>query len=570
MKSTTSRRVSILIVLLVMVAAAAFAQSGGEWGGRAERTGGVHADSVGALSIFFSGSFGYSVGGGQAHFNAQNVQNTNATATGPLRFGLYWGPNANYPTGTQVLTAQYVFTQSLAAGASLSNIDSGQVPFTDPGTGCYYVALVLEENVGGTWTMRDYGNFSLRISSGGGCLMSFTASPATISPGASSTLSWSSGGSSVTIDNGIGSRAATGSTSVSPSATTTYKITVNATADATPPTGTATVTVTQGPPPAPTIPTFTANPTAINLGSASTLTWTTTNATSVSIDNGVGSQAVNGSVNVSPSANTTYTLTATGAGGTVTKQVTVTINAPTATFAASPTTITLGNSTTLTWTTTNATSVSIDNNVGTVTASGQKVVSPTSTTTYTLTATGPGGVITRQVTVTVNSSGPGITFTASPGSIAFGSSSTLTWSTTNATSVSIDNGIGTVSSSGNQVVSPARTTIYRLTATGPGGTSFADAVVVVVPKPTATLTATPSNIPAAGQQVTLNWSTTDATSVVINNGIGAVTSFGVKNINPVATITYTLTATGVGGTTTASVTITVGVAPPAKRRSVRH
>jgi hypothetical protein len=570
MKPTTSRTVSIAVLLLVM-AAAAFGQSGSEVGGRPERTGGVNADSVGALSIFFSGSFGYSVGSGQAHVTAQNVQNTNATATGPLRFGLYWGPNANYPTGTQVLTAQYVFTQSLAAGASLSNIDSGQVPFTDPGNGCYYVALVLEENVGGTWQMRDYGNFSLRISSGQGCLMSFTASPTTISAGGSSTLSWNTGGTSVTIDNGIGARAATGSTSVSPTVTTTYTLTVNGTADGTPRTGTATVTVGQAPPPAPTIPTFTASPTAINLGSASTLTWTTTNATSVSIDNGVGSQAVNGSVNVSPSANTTYTLTATGAGGTVTKQVTVTINAPTATFAAAPTTITLGSSTTLTWSTTNATSVSIDNNVGTVTTSGQKVVSPTSTTTYTLTATGPGGVITRQVTVTVNASGPGITFTASPDAIAFGSSSTLTWSTTNATSVSIDNGIGNVAASGNRVVSPARTTIYRLTATGPGGTSTADAVVVVVPKPTATLTATPSSISTPGQQVTLNWSTSDATSVVINNGIGAVTFFGLKNINPVATTTYTLTASGVGGTTTASVTITVGGAVPgAKHRSVRH
>jgi autotransporter-associated beta strand protein len=266
-----------------------------------------------------------------------------------------------------------------------------------------------------------------------------------------------------------------------------------------------------------------------------------------------------------------YVISYTGGTGNDVVLIVTTPLPVTATFAAAPTTIALGSSTTLTWSTTNATSVSIDNNVGTVTASGQKTVSPTSTTTYTLTATGAGGTVTRQVTVTVNVSGPGISFTASPDSLAFGGSSTLTWSTTNATSVSIDNGVGNVPTSGNLVVSPARTTIYRLTAIGPGGTSTADAVVVVVPKPTATLTATPSNIPIAGQPVTLNWSTTDATSVVINNGIGAVTFFGLKNINPVATTTYTLTATGVGGTTTASVTITVGGAVPgAKPRSVRH
>jgi uncharacterized cupredoxin-like copper-binding protein len=606
----------------------------------------VNADAAG---IFFSGSFGYQIGGGQAILKADNVTNPNGTASGPLRFALWWTPTP-YPAAGNIV-ATYDITPSLAANSSIAPVNGGNtgVPFTTPATGCYNVALVLEENVGGTWTERDYGNFSLKFDIGNGCITSFTASPSTVPSGSPSTLSWTTAGGSVTsvsIDNGVGSKPANGSATVNPVATTTYTLSAFTTANSSPPTAQVTVTVGGSPAPTatfsatpasitsgqsstlqwtttnatsvsidngvgsrpvngsvsvsptstttytltatgaggsvtrtatvtvtqpPTIPTFTANPTAINLGAASTLTWTTTNATSVSIDNGVGSQAVNGSANVSPTANTTYTLTATGAGGTVTKQVTVTINAPTATFAAAPTTITLGNSTTLTWSTTNATSVSIDNNVGSVTASGQKVVSPTSTTTYTLSATGPGGVITRQVTVTVNTSGPGITFTASPGSIAFGSSSTLTWSTTNATSVSIDNGIGNVSNSGTQVVSPARTTIYRLTATGSGGTSIADAVVVVVPKPTVTFTATPSSIPTAGQQVTLNWSTTDATSVVINNGIGAVTFFGLKNINPVATTTYTLTATGVGGTATASVTITVGGAVPgAKHRAVRH
>src|SRR5437868_14899913 len=77
-----------------------------------------------AAGIFFSGSFGYSVGGGQAHVTAQNVSNPNGTATGPLRFSLWWTPNGPYPSAGGTNTAQYVFTQSLAAGQSLSNIDS--------------------------------------------------------------------------------------------------------------------------------------------------------------------------------------------------------------------------------------------------------------------------------------------------------------------------------------------------------------------------------------------------------------------------------------------------------------
>src|SRR3954454_19385620 len=174
-----------------------------------------------AAGIFFSGSFGFSVGSGKARLTDQNDTNPNGTATGPLRFSLWWTPNGPYPSAG-ANTAQYQFSSSLAAGASVSNIDSGLVTFTDPGNGCYYVSLVLEEDTGGgNWVERDYGNFSLRISSGQGCLFSFTGSPLTISSGGSSTLSWSSGGTSVTIDNGLGGRPANGSVGVTPATTTT-------------------------------------------------------------------------------------------------------------------------------------------------------------------------------------------------------------------------------------------------------------------------------------------------------------------------------------------------------------
>ena len=377
----------------------------------------VHTEDAG---IFFSGSFSYSVGGGMARVKADNVTNPNGTASGPLRFSLWWTPNGPYPSAGGTNTAQYVFTQSLAAGQSMSAIDSGlTLPFTDPGNGCYYVALVLEENVSGVWTQRDYGNFSLRISSGQGCLFSFTGSPLTISSGGSSTLTWSSGGTSVTLDNGLGSRPPNSSVSVSPAATTTYNLTVNGTADGTPRTGQVTITV--GGSPAPTA-TFSASPTSITAGQSSTLTWTSSNATTVSIDNGVGSQAVNGSVSVSPASATTYTLTATGPGGTITKTATVTVTqpAPTATFSASPTSINAGQSSTLTWSTTNATSISIDNGVGSKPASGTASVSPASTTTYTLTATGPGGTITKTAIVTVVQPAPTISFSATPNNIAAG------------------------------------------------------------------------------------------------------------------------------------------------------
>jgi peptidoglycan-associated lipoprotein len=60
-----------------------------------------------------------------------------------------------------------------------------------------------------------------------------------------------------------------------------------------------------------------------------------------------------------------------------------------------------------------------------------------------------------------------------------GQSTTLTWQTTNATQVSIDNGVGNVQPSGSQQVSPTDSTTYTLTAKGDGGTQTATARVTV-------------------------------------------------------------------------------------------
>ncbi len=86
------------------------------------------------------------------------------------------------------------------------------------------------------------------------------------------------------------------------------------------------------------------------------------------------------------------------------------------------------------------------------------------------------------------------------------------------------------------------------------------APAVTAPAPTAMITATPTTV-SAGDQVTLSWKTTDATSVSID-GIGDVPTTGVKTVTPSASTTYHLTARGEGGTTEASAHVTVN-APPA-------
>jgi hypothetical protein len=115
---------------------------------------------------------------------------------------------------------------------------------------------------------------------------------------------------------------------------------------------------------------------------------------------------------------------------------------------------------------------------------------------------------------------PEIVFNAGPSDILLGESSTLTWSTKDADSVSIAPGIGDVNPSGSVSVTPASTTEYILTATGPGGSAEARTTVsVTVPPPTVTLHATPVTI-APGESSRLSWNTTNADTCTIAPDVG--------------------------------------------------
>jgi peptidoglycan-associated lipoprotein len=75
-------------------------------------------------------------------------------------------------------------------------------------------------------------------------------------------------------------------------------------------------------------------------------------------------------------------------------------------------------------------------------------------------------------------------FVAEPRSIERGQSATLRWSVSNATDITIDQGIGAVQSSGSRQVFPSTTTTYTLVANGPGGSDTRSVTVdVTVPPP---------------------------------------------------------------------------------------
>ena len=75
-------------------------------------------------------------------------------------------------------------------------------------------------------------------------------------------------------------------------------------------------------------------------------------------------------------------------------------------------------------------------------------------------------------------------FSAEPTSIQRGQTSTLRWEVGGSvTSVSINQGVGTVQSTGSSRVNPSDSTTYTLTATGPGGSITGSATVNVSAPP---------------------------------------------------------------------------------------
>jgi len=87
-------------------------------------------------------------------------------------------------------------------------------------------------------------------------------------------------------------------------------------------------------------------------------------------------------------------------------------------------------------------------------------------------------------------------FLANPPTIIEGEISTLSWSVTDATSVSIDQDIGSVDLTGNIAVNPIVTTTYTLTATNSAGSVTAKTTIAVTPKTTIILQPGPEGIDA--------------------------------------------------------------------------
>ncbi len=159
------------------------------------------------------------------------------------------------------------------------------------------------------------------------------------------------------------------------------------------------------------------------------------------------------------------------------------------------------------------------------------------------------------------------TFAASPAAITAGNSTTLNWTTSGATGITVTPGdFSSTSANGSVALSPTETTTYTLTATNTTGTVTATALVTVT-EPNlpsiSSFTANPMDI-AQGGISALNWMTSGATTITITPGTFASTSAtGSTNVSPEVTTTYVLTATNAAGslTKTAAVTVSAPTAP---------
>ncbi len=305
-------------------------------------------------------------------------------------------------------------------------------------------------------------------------IATFSASPTQILSGANTTLTWSSSNASSCSLAGATVAVSGSKTFSGLTATTAYTLNCSGSGGST----SATTTVTVLPPP--TIAAFSASPTLIAQGGSSTLSWSTSNATSCTLAG--SSVGVNSSKTFSNiAATTTYALSCSGAGGSVSASITVAVHPKITSFTVSPTQIAAGGNSTLTWAATNASACSVN---GTAATSPFTVNTINATTTYTLTCTGAAGTTPATATATVTVvPPPTVSISPSPATITKGGSSKLSWSSTNATSCTING--AAVSGSSKDYTNIQNTTSYTLSCSGIGGTRTASTTVTVVPPPAA-------------------------------------------------------------------------------------
>ncbi len=352
------------------------------------------------------------------------------------------------------------------------------------------------------------------------------------------------------------------------------------------PSATASISLTILAPPV--IQAFSSSPSPINLRQSTTLTWSASGATALSLS-GIGAVAGTSRVVTPPPPpggtgavySVPYTLTASNAVGTARATTSVRVNRPPAFSAPSyGATLRQKNSAalalnpagdpdgdTLTYALSGALPPGLTLDLGDPAHPTLKgTPSVPGTYALTLTAKDPGGfTCSAPWSIQVLPPLPTLSFRATPAAILQGQSSTLAWSATEATTLTLS-GVGTVTGS-SLVVTPSATTTYTLTATGLGGSTAASLTLSVDHPPAFSTSLAPQTLTAKRAFSLQLPGATDPDGDALSYSVGGLPpglSFDPATLNlsgaPTSPGTWTLTETasdGRGGSCQQSAPFTV-------------
>jgi hypothetical protein len=319
---------------------------------------------------------------------------------------------------------------------------------------------------------------------------------------------------------------------------------------------------------------MTASPVIVMLNGSTTVEWSATDAIACIASGSwsgnkstAGSQTFNGLLE-----DATYRLSCSGVSGNTTEVITVTVaaapSAPAINLSASPSSLPYNGSTTLSWTSNNTTgcSASGDWNGNRATSGSQVISGLTTDSSFSLSCTGAGGTVSDSVSISVAAPAePTINLSASPSNLPFNGSTTLSWNSSNATSCTASRDwSGSKGTSGSQTInSLTADSVFRLSCTGPGGTTSntVNVNVAAAAAPSVNLSASSTNLAYNGS-TTLTWNSNNSTSCSASGDwTGNKNTSGSQVISALtADSNFTLSCSGDGGT--ANDTVSVSVASP--------
>jgi hypothetical protein len=262
------------------------------------------------------------------------------------------------------------------------------------------------------------------------------------------------------------------------------------------------------------VPTLTLGATSVPINTSTTLTWSSVYATSCTASGSANAASSGWTIGVLPATSGSVTLTPPTAGiytytvicsnaFTTSTAVTVTLGtgpapaAPTLSLAAKS--VVVGKSTTLTWSSVGTTGCTASGSwTGSLAASGNKTITPTAigSEIFTLTCIGTDGVPSAATSVTLTATSALVapaapTLKLAATSIPSSSTTSITWSSVNATSCAASGSAnavssgwmsGTLSATGSDTLTPVTTGTYTftLTCSNAAGTSPATSVTLTV------------------------------------------------------------------------------------------